>query len=686
MSGGTSVPPVIPEIANITWGSDLPPLLEDARGFHRQFGRKTPRGMETHTREPSHWHRNPDRDAADHTPLGASMTWSWTAPFTLWPTLPGAPDGTGLPLVLRVDELTLVMLAIGLVAGLVHFAWRTGLSRRTDVAWSLLLYGGAAAVWCVDTVWLVLVLQAGLLALGAWRLGSVGDDVAAGPAARGGWLTATVTDVAWLLVALCWTFDAPATTFTMVGEPAFVVGLQAQGPAYVGALALLLWLGTWGRALQFPCGLSCDQVRHLSAAAWGPVWITTQGLVTARWLSIAAAWFPVVPETAAIIQGGTALAGLSAAWFALCSRDPRVRIAWLLTIPWSLAMSMLTHPAGTAPALALIAGSILLAAWWTAPWESAHSAAADPLSNASTTRVTMSSPAGFATFFATSMSGRLRSDGPWAETLKLVTGGDAEPIGSHDAGHADMPTARGGRLGIFVGACVALVTWTLLGDLVEPTSGTPAQTITDSLTTTGGAPSPRSTPLWPLAARWGTFCLAAITIVRLIVETRRPLGERWSMIGIALGGVVLWIGPAVVLALAGFQFDPSEWIAVGRRIALVMGVVAAGLLIGAWSVRSGVTDGRWAWFEPWARLGRRRLYLGTLLLFGVNLPLRALAQLTRFWDWFAWDTLFLGAFRRLPRMGADEGLDLHQVDLGFYALSLGVGTAAVTLTLLWLGL
>jgi hypothetical protein len=600
--------------------------------------------------------------------------------------LPGAPDGIGLPLVLRVDETTLVILAVGLVAGLVQFAWRTGLSRRTDVAWSLLLYSGAAAVWCVDTVWLVLILQAVLLALGAWRLGSAGEDVAAGPAARGWWLTATVTDIAWLLVALCWTFDAPATTFTQAGDPAFVAGLQAQGPAFVGALALLLWLGTWGRALQFPCGLGCDQVRHFSAAAWGPVWITTQGLVTARWLSIAAAWFPAVPETAAIIQGGTALAGLSAAWFALCSRDPRVRIAWLLTIPWSLALALLTDPAGTAPALALIAGTILLTSWWTAPWESASTTTAEPLSPASTTRVTMSSPAGFATVFATSMSGRLRSDGPWAETLKLVTGRETEPIGSHDSGRADMPTARGGRLGIFVGACVALITWTLLGNLVEPTFGEPAQAITNSLTATGGETTPDSAPMWPLAARLGTFCLAAITMVRLIVETRRPQGERWSVIGMSLGGAVLLAGPGLVLVSTGFQLDPTEWIAVGLRIALVAGIVAAGLLIGAWSVRSGVADGRLTWFEPWARLGRRRLYLGTLLLFGVNLPLRALAQLTRFWDWFAWDTLFLGAFRRLPRMGADEGLDLHQVDPGFYALSLGVGTAAVTLTLLWLGL
>jgi hypothetical protein len=114
-------------------------------------------------------------------------------------------------------------------------------------------------------------------------------------------------------------------------------------------------------------------------------------------------------------------------------------------------------------------------------------------------------------------------------------------------------------------------------------------------------------------------------------------------------------------------------------------VVVCGMLAGVLWHRCPLllrTRCRAAW-DPLLSVGRQRFLMPMLFNSGVNLPIRGVAQLCRFLEWFVIDAWLLGTLRRLqrPSSAADE---LQAAGAGFYALALGLTAAALTLTIMWL--
>jgi hypothetical protein len=84
------------------------------------------------------------------------------------------------------------------------------------------------------------------------------------------------------------------------------------------------------------------------------------------------------------------------------------------------------------------------------------------------------------------------------------------------------------------------------------------------------------------------------------------------------------------------------------------------------------------------RLGRNRFYCDALLIAFVSLPMRAVAQFTRFVDWFFVDGFVSGT----PASAVEAaGLMLEPVQgrsVAFYLASAAVGTALLAAVVTWL--
>jgi NADH-quinone oxidoreductase subunit L len=164
----------------------------------------------------------------------------------------------------------------------------------------------------------------------------------------------------------------------------------------------------------------------------------------------------------------------------------------------------------------------------------------------------------------------------------------------------------------------------------------------------------------------------------------------WPMIVLAVCGVVvgLVVGPLLLIARpttgAGTN---SLTAATGGLAGALVGCLPAlaGFLVGWWRPRRELAD------RPsrqsgsvLLRLGRNRFNCDTFLFVFAVLPVRGLAQLARFVDWFFIDGFVSGAPASAVESAAVLLEPIQMRSVSFYLASAGVGTALLAVVIVWL--
>ena len=605
---------------------------------------------------------------------------------TLWPS-PADGEASDFPFHLRLttpDALVIALVSGGLAAFL--SLNRPSSPQRCLIATAWLVW---TAFWLVDGLWLSLVLQSALLGIGLLLAGWPTESAAA-PQSRHLWTTIVFGDAVLLLTVLLWTVEGGITSFSQVESTATLVAVLETMPALVASCGLLLVLGTLGRTLQFPFGLFCDAVPRLPAVSASTIGLLVLAGTSWKWLRVAAVWSGALPQTETLIVAGGACAGLLAAWFAICTRDPRARLAWLMAVSWSWTAPVLVGldpdsaavwPAGCQLLLAVgLAGGWLLSLY--RPCDSAPvNVERDPVPD--------------------SVNGATWSfHGQGASWTWSTAGWDAlrAPANRAEQAREASCLVEGGRWTLAMG-CISLLAGPLLwsGSLPAPSALSNPSGITQTMGDDSGDRSsdaaatpldstsdrvPIPAPRWPLAMRWFTLFLAGVAVAQT-VSAAEPLSSsppaRWGTL-LWTGGLCL-LGPWI-LSLWPWESGRIPSSPLGTELLIPVGAVLLGGILGGWWRAAGRGP---AGLAPWERLGRQRLYLGTLIWLLISLPLRSLAQVLRLVNGVLWQSWWGQVGAVVPQWGVDAEVDLHRSESGFYALSITVGAAVVLITLVWLG-
>ncbi|MEX0716225.1 MAG: proton-conducting transporter membrane subunit [Planctomycetaceae bacterium] len=114
-------------------------------------------------------------------------------------------------------------------------------------------------------------------------------------------------------------------------------------------------------------------------------------------------------------------------------------------------------------------------------------------------------------------------------------------------------------------------------------------------------------------------------------------------------------------------------------------IALAGMVCGWWGARAGdrLPTALRRMLAPVSRLGRHRFYLEDVFFLGIVLPLRAVAQIGRFVDWFLIDGLLVGLPARLAALAARGTAPLREMGARFYLLSMVLATAVLLGVLMW---
>jgi NADH-quinone oxidoreductase subunit L len=126
----------------------------------------------------------------------------------------------------------------------------------------------------------------------------------------------------------------------------------------------------------------------------------------------------------------------------------------------------------------------------------------------------------------------------------------------------------------------------------------------------------------------------------------------------------------------------ANWFVIGvSTVAALVGIVAAWMM---YSVPSELPAKIAAAFGPLTRLSQNKFYLDEAYAWLLVLPLRAVAQVCRFVDWFVIDGALVDGLSKVPggllgRIGRPMQNGLVQ----FYAVSMLLATVVLLLALLW---
>jgi|GEM_PF-5963529 len=535
--------------------------------------------------------------------------------------------------------------------------------QRTGVWW---LLGLSNLFWLSDDVLVSCMAQTALLGGGCLLLASSDEGTTIAPVARQTWITLTCGDALLWWMALWWFAEFQTTLWSAPGQPAHWQALSAVTPAVMTATGLILWCGTLARGWQFPLGALCDSAAEVPCRWLGLLWGVILAPIGWRWLAAGLPLFWLSPECHHLVQGAAWLSGCLAAWFSLCSVDPRVRVAWLLSWQWSFVVAaFLMHPdwgvslSGWLGTSGLLTGAALLSLWTTeTPFGHADDTRPPGVDDRSAEPVVAS--------FVSSREGRSVSF-HWitvTQQLKAHWPGTSSALSPADRSPRVM--ALGGR-GTVLCASVLLALGPLLVSGMTPLDTFDA--------TAAESPKLSWLPLLTLCA--GIWALTRLVLSTVAAKDRATWAVWWH---VTLTPLLPWL--VLVLSPASLgQVLPGE--ATAQRLALGL-AVGVGLALGLLGERSETARARQGFRETLARLGRRRLYLPQLWLLGLNLPLRAGAQMVRFLDWFVIDGVLLNGVGYLARWDFRHPDELQNRDQGFYALTLGLGAVSVAVTLMWL--
>lgn len=522
----------------------------------------------------------------------------------------------------------------------------------------------SVSFWLTDDAWCALCAQGGLLAaafvLTAWQPAWP----QAGAAARRMWATGTVSDavLAVAVLGVVWlggTFD-----LRELAHPTTAFSWAELSPALVGITVVGLWLGTLGRSGHFPVLWVSEVAAQPSGSAAGLIYVVALWPTAWRWWEFGANWFQATAAGQHFVVSWLTAAAVTGAWVALCTDDPRRMLVDLSATVLALA--------GLARVLAG-AGDLETGYWQMI---AALSAVVWGL--------------GCLHGLPESPSGTEERSGGWR--MHVGPGGFwiAGTVG------AAAPDTRAAPVTQTERAAPQAWAW-CLGSALAFAAATRLPAATSAAE--GGAPAPAATaagqaaqraiPMWAPTALVLAQGLAAAAAVRFAsrASTWATTSTRSLAPWLVAGGALVWLGgPTCARVLTWTRLGPEAMTAVLRTLAPSLLAVGGGFLLALVFQVCPLTWRR-RWLDacrPLWETGQQRFYVSAALLGAVGWPLRAAAQLVRFVDWFAVETIGWGAVRRWPARLADGGDELRNSGAAFYALALSLAAGMVLLTVLLL--
>lgn len=528
-------------------------------------------------------------------------------------------------------------------------------------------WGAANLYWISDDIMLSFLAQVGLLGLGCLVLAWMSSQSSGTHASRQLWIGVTCGDAILWALTLWWFLEFQRTTWDSPAVASHWQELAKTSPAVVTALGLWLWCGTLARGWQFPFGLTCDSAADFPSKILGWQFCVVLAPMGWRWMSTGLPIFWSSPECYQLIQGAALLSACLAAWFSLCSDDPRIRSAWLAAWHWSFVIVALLIDENHGQSWSWLVGTsgLLSLATLLTCWVPATESL-DQYDSTGDDSTTQDEPR-----IVAFTSQRTRSSGDWnwnvafqGITTQLATVRNRSPMSRPQP----IVMFQGGRVGLFC----QLILFSSGPFVVAAMSASSEPSLTEN---TDFVWSPM--PLVALGA-------GVLAMTQLLLKTPSRVAK--TSAGYWLPACFLPVVPWVTM-----QHPQVFWEAIMRassslQFLATMAAMVIGIVLGlVFHDRSGESPPR-RYLETLSRLGRRRLYLPQIWLLGWNLPLRGMAQLTRFLDWFVIDGVVLKGLGFLTRWSHSSPAELQNHDPGFYALSVSLGAVAVTITLIWLSL
>lgn len=566
------------------------------------------------------------------------------------------------------DRFSLVIVAATM---LILAAAAVLLPDDSSAAWmlTLMMIGGVLQLWWLQPVWGIAGIAV-LISFVALVLPTAGQSRGTASAARGLWLSTTVGDIA-LIVAMIAGIgglgEGLARTFS---DPTTVREFAVMRPATGMFVAFWWWIGILGRSGQFPLCVTFDGVRQYRPLAWVVAVGVGVFAVGWRWCDLGHAWWAASPSIFNLVVSGALASAFLCAWFAVCTVDFCVRIAYLTAAHISLAIGPLCtgNDVDRVWASAVVIGSLGLVVWcWC--------------------------------MMTTSVStGDIVDDASGPTWAKIMTGGETSTVvwqwslASRPASPPVLPTiASSARpyVGLIVlmwcGISIAAGSW-WWGE--EPLIDAVSTAVTTMSSERTGDATPLIVPTRPNTSIPLSAMAVALISVAMCSGMRTLLRESGSSehnTWTPLASVTLAIVPAAIVV--GLSNPGGDFLAIGRQCSPALACLAlAAMVIGwVWAGWSAVQQQQAAAsFAVIQRLGERRLLIPGLLQFGANFPLRGLAQMFRFLDWSVLEITLWGGLRNLPSTLRRFAEELRHAGNGSLALVVWVSGTALVTTIVWL--
>ncbi|HET6422976.1 MAG TPA: hypothetical protein VFG20_04790 [Planctomycetaceae bacterium] len=486
--------------------------------------------------------------------------------------------------------------------------------------------------------------------------------------ARTQWLSQTLCDVVLVMAIVAGCAGLGDATIAVYGDPARGHEFATMRPATAMFVALWSWLGVLIRTGQFPLCVNFDTQYRFPAGAW--VLSTGLGVFALghRWSDLHRGWWSASPPMTNLILSAALVSALLCAWFALFTPDLRVRVAYLSAAQFSLALGPLTtgEDLERVWAAAIMLGSLSLATWFWSVTRTSVAAATH----------TEPDPAP-----------------PW---LDILTGSDphrattpaAVPSPSSTPGSASLTAPRGlAMLFVLLGCGLGISAGSWWWE-DEPTITVEAPPALADTATSSADLTPETVPTRP----FGRLPVSTVTVMLIAAAFAagvrsalpQPIVEGMATAQTAAGIVLCCAPVGLIVSLACSEQLLLQIL--GRTspalACLVFAAMVTGWIIAGWPVEQRERFG--AAFAAIRQLGEQRLSVPDLLRFGVNFPLRGLAQLIRFLNTSVIETSGGATLRRLPEILREFHHEIRSAGDGSDALVLLLSGVAVLTTLVWL--
>lgn len=532
---------------------------------------------------------------------------------------------------------------------------------------TLLVLGGVLQIWWLQHVWWIAGATI-LVSFLALLLPTAGDSPHTAGPARSLWLTVTVGDLALIVAIIAGIGGIGHGTVGRFDDAETVREFAAMRPATAMFVGFWWWIGILGRAGQFPLCVMFDRVRTYRPLAWVTVVGVSVFAIGWRWCDLGHAWWAATPSVFNLIISGALASALLCAWFAACTTDFRVRVAYLTAAQISLGLGPLCT--GEADervwASAVVMGTIGLAVWcWCV--------VTSPADSTERPDDTAAAPA-----WARVMTGGEVSTVAWQWSLSSpsVTSSVLPTIAPSARTMAPVMAL------LWCGLAIAAGSWWW--------SDEPLQMIADSTSSAdeAGSALENIAPQRPN----GSIPISALAVGLISSSVCAGLRSLLRASGASVHSLPVWVAsltlaslPAWVLVL--LSHPTGLWTTLSSHTSPALACLALAALVTGWVWAGWPIEQQRKAAEPFnliRQLGAQRLLIPGLLQFGANFPLRGLAQMFRFLDWSVLEIACWGRLRNFPETARGFTQELRDAGNGSYTLVLWVSGTALVTTVVWL--